>query len=357
MTCRSNMGFRPLETHILARYAARRPARLPCSLVRAPRLDAASASARAARGGTGRALGAADRADRRRQDARRLPAEPRRAGRRRRREGLHTLYISPLKALAVDIHRNLTEPVDEMGLPIRLETRTGDTPAAQRARQRIQPPQMLMTTPESLALLLSYPDGDKTFGQLRAVIVDEVHALAGSKRGDLLALGLARLSRLAPEARRVGLSATVAWPDELAAWLGSGGNAGASHRRRCRRRAATSRCSTPGDTLPWVGPHGALRAWARSMTRSSAHTSASSSSTRAPRPSSCSRSSGGATTRTCRSRCITAASPSSSAARSRRRWRRASCARWSRPPRSISASIGATSIWSSRSARPRACRA
>src|SRR5262249_18989280 len=136
---------------------------------------------------------------------------------------LHTLYISPLKALAVDVHRNLVRPVEDLGLPIRIETRTGDTPPARRARQRIAPPPMLMTTPESLALLLSHPDSAKTFAQLCSVIVDEVHALAGSKRGDLLALGLARLSRLAPGARHVGLSATVAWPDELAAWLGSGG--------------------------------------------------------------------------------------------------------------------------------------
>src|SRR6185437_436265 len=134
-------------------------------------------------------------------------------------EGLHTLYISPLKALAVDIHRNLETPIVELVLPIRAETRTGDTPAGKRQRQRENPPQMLMTTPESLALLLSYDDAGTLFGGLRAVIIDELHALVGSKRGDLLALGLARLARLAPQARRTGLSATVAWPDELAAYL------------------------------------------------------------------------------------------------------------------------------------------
>ena len=141
----------------------------------------------------------------------------------RPRDGLHTLYISPLKALAVDIHRNLTAPIEELGLAIRCETRTGDTPAHKRQRQREQPPQMLMTTPESLALLLSHGDAAQIFGGLGAIIIDELHALAGSKRGDLLALGLARLQRLAPACRRVGLSATVAWPDDLAAWLGSGG--------------------------------------------------------------------------------------------------------------------------------------
>ena len=132
---------------------------------------------------------------------------------------LHTLYISPLKALTVDVHRNLEQPIAEMGLAVRAETRTGDTPQAKRARQRSRPPQLLMTTPESLALLLSYADAPATFGQLRCVIIDELHALAGTKRGDLLALGLARLAALAPGVRRVGLSATVAWPDALRAWL------------------------------------------------------------------------------------------------------------------------------------------
>jgi ATP-dependent Lhr-like helicase len=133
--------------------------------------------------------------------------------------GLHTLYISPLKALTVDVHRNLERPIAEMGLPIRAETRTGDTPGGKRRRQRAQPPQFLMTTPESLALLLSYPDAPELFGALASVIIDELHALAGSRRGDLLALGLARLSAVAPGCRRIGLSATVAWPDALRAWL------------------------------------------------------------------------------------------------------------------------------------------
>src|SRR5262245_855112 len=135
------------------------------------------------------------------------------------RPGLHTLYISPLKALAIDIHRNLEAPIGEMALAITTETRTGDTPAAKRQRQRRKPPQILMTTPESLALLLSFTDGERMFGTLRRVIVDELHALAGTKRGDLLALGLARLARLAPECRRAGLSATVADEEALRQWL------------------------------------------------------------------------------------------------------------------------------------------
>ncbi|MBE9603307.1 ligase-associated DNA damage response DEXH box helicase [Acetobacteraceae bacterium H6797] len=130
-------------------------------------------------------------------------------------EGLHTLYISPLKALAVDIARNLVTPVEEMGLPIRIETRTGDTPQAKRVQLRRDPPQLLLTTPESLELLLSSPESPRLFAGLKAVIVDEIHALAGTKRGDQLALCLARLSRLAPGCRRVGLSATVNEPTPL----------------------------------------------------------------------------------------------------------------------------------------------
>ncbi len=86
----------------------------------------------------------------------------------RRSQGLHTLYISPLKALAVDIARNLETPVREMGLPIRLETRTGDTPASKRLRQRRDPPDIMLTTPEQLALLLATADAPFLFGTLQA---------------------------------------------------------------------------------------------------------------------------------------------------------------------------------------------
>lgn len=122
---------------------------------------------------------------------------------------LHTLYISPLKALAVDVHRNLMQPIDETALDIEVETRTGDTPANRRVRQKNKPPQMLMTTPESFALLMSYDNADEYFKNLKYVIIDELHALMHSKRGDLLTLNLARLSELAPKAQRIGLSATV----------------------------------------------------------------------------------------------------------------------------------------------------
>ncbi|GGB48704.1 DNA ligase-associated DEXH box helicase [Roseibium aquae] len=133
--------------------------------------------------------------------------------------GLHTLYISPLKALAVDIARNLEAPVAEMNLPVRIETRTGDTPAHKRQRQKTKPPDILLTTPEQIALLLSDPGSAELFGSLKTVILDELHALVTSKRGDLLALGLARLRRLSPGMRTIGLSATVAQPEDLQAYL------------------------------------------------------------------------------------------------------------------------------------------
>jgi ATP-dependent Lhr-like helicase len=136
-----------------------------------------------------------------------------------RSQGLHTLYISPLKALAVDIARNLEIPVREMGLPVRLETRTGDTPVSKRQRQRRDPPDILLTTPEQLALLLASADAPFIFGTLKRVVLDELHSLVTSKRGDLLSLGLARLFALAPSLTTIGLSATVAEPDELCRFL------------------------------------------------------------------------------------------------------------------------------------------
>lgn len=134
-------------------------------------------------------------------------------------QGLHTLYISPLKALAADIKRNLRRPVGDMGLPIRIEDRTGDTAQSRKRRQRADPPHILLTTPESLALLVSYEDAARTFAGLQRVVIDEIHALAENKRGDQLMLALTRLQALCPNLRRVGLSATVDDPDAIASYL------------------------------------------------------------------------------------------------------------------------------------------
>jgi len=133
--------------------------------------------------------------------------------------GVHTLYISPLKALAVDVQRNLMAPIAEMGLKISVESRTGDTSVSKKQRQRLHPPDILLTTPEQLALFCAWEGARAYFEDLACVILDEIHVLHASKRGDLLNLCLARLQSFAPRMRRVGLSATVNDPEMLRRWL------------------------------------------------------------------------------------------------------------------------------------------
>ncbi len=173
-------------------------------------------------------------------------------------DGLHTLYISPLKALAVDVQRNLLTPVAEMDLPIRVETRTGDTPAERKARQRVRPPQILLTTPESLSLLLSHEDSLLLFQELRTVVVDEIHAFAAGKRGDLLALSLSRLQAIAPALRRVGLSATVADPEAFQGWLAPHGDAElvALVRGDAGAEPKVAIMLPEDETIPWAGHSG-----------------------------------------------------------------------------------------------------
>ncbi|OAG73889.1 DNA ligase-associated DEXH box helicase [Gluconobacter japonicus] len=139
--------------------------------------------------------------------------------------GLHTLYVSPLKALSTNIAESLSRPIMDMDLPVRVEVRSGDTSGARRKRQQKNPPHILLTTPESLALLLSYPDAAAYFSTLRVLIIDEVHALAGTKRGDQLALCASRLRTLSSSLRINGLSATVAHPSAMAAWVSPTGKA------------------------------------------------------------------------------------------------------------------------------------
>src|SRR5579863_7119100 len=163
-----------------------------------------------------------------------VPADP--------KQRCRVLYISPLKALAVDIERNLRAPLagirhvaQRRGLPepdIRVAVRTGDTGADERRRLSTKPPDILITTPESLFLILTSKARDSLRG-VDTVIVDEVHALAGNKRGAHLAISLERLDALrsageagqddggpAEPAQRIGLSATVRPPEEVAAFLG-----------------------------------------------------------------------------------------------------------------------------------------
>ena len=178
-------------------------------------------------------------------------------------KGLHTLYISPLKALAVDIARNLETPVAEMRLPIRIETRTGDTPVSRRTRQRRDPPDILLTTPEQLALLLASADAPFLFGALQRVILDELHSLVLSKRGDLLSLDLARLFALAPGLQTIGLSATVAEPDDLRRFLVPQRGEPARADLVVAEAGAAPHVTMlpPGEYLPWAG-HTARHAYA-----------------------------------------------------------------------------------------------
>ncbi|WP_085810726.1 ligase-associated DNA damage response DEXH box helicase [Sphingomonas sp. TZW2008] len=177
-------------------------------------------------------------------------------------EGLHTLYVSPLKALAVDIQRNLVTPVAEMGLDalgidIRIETRTGDTPSDRKARQRARPPQILLTTPESLSLLLSYPDSFTMFAGLKTIVIDEVHAFATGKRGDLLSLCMARLQTIAPGLRRIALSATVADADGYRAWLAPDGDIDAVSLVHGDQGVDPNiAILLPEDRVPWAGHSG-----------------------------------------------------------------------------------------------------
>ncbi len=147
---------------------------------------------------------------------------------------VQVLYVSPLKALSNDIRKNLQEPLEgirrslvERGLAdvdIRAAVRTGDTPMAERERMRREPPQILVTTPESLYILLTSNAGRRMLRAVQSVIVDELHAVAGSKRGAHLMLSLQRLDALVEEGggarpQRIGLSATVKPIDEMAAFL------------------------------------------------------------------------------------------------------------------------------------------
>ncbi len=169
---------------------------------------------------------------------------------------LHTLYISPLKALAVDVARNLGAPVEEMGLLARIETRTGDTPPARRQRQRTAPPDILLTTPEQVALMLASKDAPRLFAHLKAVVLDELHAIHNSKRGDLLALDLARLETLAPGHRRIGLSATVADPAPLQRYLVPQPEAGEARSELVMGQAGAVpdiRILASEEYVPWAG--------------------------------------------------------------------------------------------------------
>jgi len=170
--------------------------------------------------------------------------------------GIHTLYISPLKALAVDIERNLMRPVTEMGLAVTVENRTGDTPQGKRQRQKLNPPDILLTTPEQVALLLANGEAERFFKDLKYIVFDELHSLITSKRGHMLALGLARLRRLAPDLKAIGLSATVAEPMELRRWLVAQGEGGPHHAGLVTVEGGAKpdiSILATDETIPWAG--------------------------------------------------------------------------------------------------------
>ncbi|MDR2049224.1 MAG: DEAD/DEAH box helicase [Treponema sp.] len=151
------------------------------------------------------------------------------------------LYVSPLKALNEDIRRNLIEPVEGLrkkaaaGLfpEIRVETRSGDTPQAERRRFLLRPPSILAVTPESLAILLLNPRGREVLSTIRCLVLDEIHAVMGTKRGAFLSCQVDRLSLIAGEFQRIALSATVNPPEEAAEFAGASG--GSKHEKRRMR--------------------------------------------------------------------------------------------------------------------------
>ncbi len=169
------------------------------------------------------------------------------------RGGPHTLYISPLKALAVDVERNLAQPIAEMGLRITAESRTGDTGVSRRRRQRMRPPDILLTTPEQLALFCAWEGARAYFADLACAILDEVHAIWPSKRGDLLSLDLARLRAFAPRVRVVGLSATVEEPALIRRWLSAGDADAITLVRGAPGAAPVVDVLLSEDQVPWAG--------------------------------------------------------------------------------------------------------
>jgi ATP-dependent Lhr-like helicase len=178
----------------------------------------------------------------------------------RRKQALRVVWITPLRALAADTAESLREPLEALGVRWHVETRTGDTSPAQRARQQRRLPEALVTTPESLTLLLTRDDVADVFGDLRLVVVDEWHELMGTKRGVQVELALARLRALRPDVRIWGLSATIGNIDiALRALLGVHAPNGNSHRGRIIRGVEPKEIIVDAlippviERFPWAG--------------------------------------------------------------------------------------------------------
>ena len=171
--------------------------------------------------------------------------------------GLHTLYISPLKALANDIERNLSKPIFEMGLNIKIETRTGDTKQKIKIGQKYNPPHFLMTTPESFMLMLSWENATSFFENLNFLIIDEIHSIVDNKRGDLLSLGISRLCQINKNIKKIGLSATVSDPKLILNWLKSGDNSSLAYIIKKEKKLANEiKIISTKKQIPWSGHSG-----------------------------------------------------------------------------------------------------
>jgi len=173
-------------------------------------------------------------------------------------DGLEVLWITPLRALSTDTVRSLSAVVDYLDIPWSVEARTGDTSYQAKKRHLVAPPSALVTTPESLSVMLSYPESEDAFSSVKLIVVDEWHELLSSKRGTQTELGLARLRRWAPAARIWGLSATVGNPDvALDALVGTGPTAARPAARVSSRldKEIAVDALLPEDIhdIPWAG--------------------------------------------------------------------------------------------------------
>jgi ATP-dependent Lhr-like helicase len=172
---------------------------------------------------------------------------------------LTVLWLTPLRALANDIALSLEEPVRHLDLPFTVETRTGDTSSSRRAKQKDNLPSALVTTPESLSILLSYENSAENFKHLKLVVVDEWHELIGNKRGVQVELALARLRKLSPDLRIWGLSATIGNLDQsLDCLLGNHDKSKSCLVQAKINKEVVAQSVLPAslDNLPWTGHTG-----------------------------------------------------------------------------------------------------
>ncbi|HEU4537758.1 MAG TPA: DEAD/DEAH box helicase, partial [Polyangiaceae bacterium] len=168
--------------------------------------------------------------------------------------GLQIVYITPLRAVSRDIELALRAPVEALGYGLEVESRTGDTSSSARQRQKRRPPEVLITTPESLSLLLCQADAAAYFAGLRAVLVDEWHELLSTKRGTQVELALARLRRFAPGLRTWAMSATLANLREAArAAVGAGAEPALVTAPLARPVQVETLLPSEVDAFPWAG--------------------------------------------------------------------------------------------------------